>query len=118
MILLFLTTITFAADVFEFCSIERQRWNEKTQQFETELVSTYYSYDTIQFIVYDHSFEINRDVRPIIETKETDNKICWREHENSELCWHKKMGLVFWEWNTRAGATLRDVMGICRVNGE
>lgn len=118
MILLFLTTIANAVDVFEFCRIERQRWNERYQTFETELVDTFYSRQTVQFIVYDHSFEINRDIHPIVAVTKKDHLTCWREHENSELCYDKKRGEIVWEWHTRAGATLRDVMGICRMNGE
>lgn len=119
MILLFLTTaLAHEVNVFEFCMIERQRWSERYQRFDTELVNTFYSLQSVQMIVFEHSFEIDRDVHPIIETTTKNGMTCWREHKNSELCYNKKDGEILWEWNTRAGETLRDVMGICRINGE
>ena len=118
MILLLLATLAQAADVFEFCTVKKQKWSERYQEFETKSVRTYYSYNTIQFIVYDNSFENNRDIHPIIKTIKKQGKTCWVEHENSELCYDKYRGEILWEKNLRSGETWREVMGICRINGE
>ncbi len=104
--------------MFEFCTIKRQVWSEREQEFHTELVNHYLSDETLQFIVYKKSFEIDRDKHPIVAVTKKNNMTCWREHENSELCYDKKNKQILWEWNTRAGATIRDVMYICRLNGE
>jgi len=116
--LLFLLATAQAADVFEFCTVKRQVWSEREQEFHTELINHFLVGETMQFIVYENSFEIDRDKRPIIKTTKKNKMTCWREHENSELCYDPVNNWVLWEWNTRAGATLRDVMYVCRKNGE
>ena len=116
--LLFLLATAQAADVFEFCTVKRQVWSEREQEFHTELINHYASTTPMQFIVYEKSFEIERDRHPIIETTTKNNMTCWREHQNSELCYDTVNKQILWEWNTRAGATIRDVMYICRKNGE
>lgn len=116
--LLFLLATAQAADVYELCSIKRQKWSERQQRFEQESVTTFYSREKIQFILYKNSFEMSRDRHPIIETTEKNGMTCWREHANSELCYDKDRNQMVWEWNTRAGATWRDVMDICGINGE
>ncbi len=116
--LLFLLTTAHAADVYELCVIKRQRWSDRYQHFKTEEVATFYSYERPRLIVYENSFEIDRDYHPIIETTNKKGMTCWREHANSELCYNTEHNLILWEWNTRAGATLRDLFVICKTNGE
>lgn len=116
--LLFLLATAQAADVYEFCSIEKQRWSERYQRFDSESVETFYSRQTVQFIVYKNSFELDREHRKIAETTEKNGMTCWRERDNSEICYDKGNKKMFWEWSTRAGVTYRDVMSICVINGE
>jgi len=116
--LLLLLATAQAADIYDVCTIRRQRWSDRYQNFKTEQVETFYTYERPRFIVYENSFEIDRDPRPIIETTNKKGMTCWREHSNSEVCYDKDRSLLLWEWNTRAGATLRDVMTICGKNGE
>ena len=118
MILLLLITLAQAADVYEFCSIKRQTWNERYQRFYTNSTDTFYSYEKPRIIMYEDFFELDRDPRPIIETTTKDGMTCWREHKNSELCYNKEYGIFLWEWNTRAGKTHRNVMQICGINGR
>ena len=115
--LLFLLATAQAADVYDLCVIEKQTWSDRYQKFETKGVQTYYSYQRPQFILYENSFELNRDRRSIVETTEKNGMTCWREHANSEICYDKDNSRMLWEWNTRAGATLRDVLKICVING-
>ena len=115
--LLFLLATAQAAEVYEFCSIRTQKWNNKAQEFQEESVETFYSRQTVQFIVYKNSFEMNREHRKIVETTEKNGNTCWREHENSEICYDKGNNQMLWEWNTRAGATYRDILKICVTNG-
>jgi len=116
--LLFLLATAQAADVFEFCVAKKQKWSERYQRFETEQVQTYYSYPTIQFIVYQHSFEVDRDSHPIMETTTKNGMTCWREHENSEICYDRNKGEMYWEWTKRSGDTFRNVLSVCKINGE
>ena len=115
--LLFLLATAQAADVYEFCVVEKQTWDDRYQKFETIGVETYYTYERPRFILYENSFELNRDRRSIVETTEKNGMTCWREHANSEICYDKDNSRMLWEWNTRAGATLRDVLKICVING-
>ena len=117
-VLLLTTTLAYAADVYEFCRIEKQKWSERYQKFEMQHFSTFYTFQKPQMIVYEKSFELDRDEHPIVETYQKNGMPCWREHKNSELCYDQAGGQMFWEWNTRAGETFRDVMDVCRVNGE
>ncbi len=117
--LLFLLATAHAADVYDLCVIKRQRWSDRYQHFKTEQVETFYTYERPRLIIYEDSFEIDRDSHPIIEkTSKGKGKTCWREHKNSELCYNEEYNLILWEWNTRAGATLRDLFVICKINGE
>ena len=116
--LLFLLATAQAANVYEFCAIEKQRWSERYQRFDSESVETFYSRQTVQFIVYKNSFELNREHRKIAETIEKNGMTCWRERDNSEICYDKGNKRMLWEWSTRAGVTYRDVMKICVINGE
>ena len=116
--LLFLLATAQAADVYEFCMVKRQIWNEREQRFSTELSETYYSYETIQFIVYENSFEVNRDAHKILKTSVKNGMTCWQEHENSEICYDKKDEKMYWERHKRNGDTIRHVMSVCRINGE
>jgi hypothetical protein len=116
--LLFLLATAQAAEVYDICVIEKQTWSDRYQKFEIKGVETFYTYQRPQLIVYKNSFELNRDRRSIIETTEKNGMTCWQEHVNSEICYDKGNNRMLWEWNTRAGATLRDVLKICGINGE
>ena len=118
MILLLLTTLTFASDVYEFCLIKNQKWNERYQRFETFRSHSYYAHQPPQFIVHEKSFELNRDSHPIIEKTVEDKNICWREHKNSQICLNKTEGRMYWEWHKKNGETRRDIMYVCKINGE
>ena len=115
--LLFLLATAQAADVYDVCVVEKQTWSDQYQKFETIAAETFYTYQGPRLIVYENSFELDRVHRPIIETTKKDGMTCWREHANSEICYDKGNNRMFWEWNTRAGATLRDVLKICSRNG-
>jgi hypothetical protein len=118
MVIFLFTSLLYASDVYEICMIKNQKWVERFQTFETSNTSTFFSTETVQFIVHEKSFEINRDTRPIVDRFEENGMQCIREHKNSKLCYDQKTKKYFWEWNTRAGETFRDVMSICSVNGE
>tara|TARA_R100000030_G_scaffold43178_1_gene32565 strand:- start:2205 stop:2570 length:366 start_codon:yes stop_codon:yes gene_type:complete len=116
-LLLFLATAQ-ASDVYEICMVKNQTWSERYQVFETTNTTTYYSYKPIQFIVHKKSFELNRDAYPIVKNFVEGDQQCFRNHGNSKVCLDKDNKLFYWEKNTRAGATHRDVMYICSKNGE
>ena len=118
MILLFLTTLAFASDVYEFCALENQIWSENQQTWKTELVTTFYTFEKIQFIVHKNMFEINRKKHKIQSHETIDGLPCFREHENSFICLDESNNQFLWEFHYRNGRVTRDVMKICLKNGE
>ena len=108
----------FAADVYEVCIHRKQTWIEREQRFENDYVSTFFSREPIQLIVYENMFEINRDKRKTQKKFKKDNMDCYREHENSFICYDKLHQRFLWEFNKRNGTTTRDVLEICYINGE
>ena len=118
MILLLLTALASASDVYEICVATTQRWSERYQEFQTEQVETYFSFQRLQLIIHEDSFEVERDSRPIIETTKQAHITCWREHKNSELCYNSEDRIFLWEWTKRNGDTYRNVLAACKVNGE
>ena len=116
--LLFLLANAFASDVYEVCVLENQVWSDTKQLWNTELVTTFYSYQPIQFIVHDSSIEINR-VKKHIESKEViDGMPCYREHKNSFVCYDEGKDEFLWEFHYRNGRVPRDVLKVCGKNGE
>ena len=117
--LLFLLATAQASDVYEICKVQKQNWSEIDQRFETESVQTYVAYRTIQFIFHKSYFEVDREVYQIQDTfTDKSGFKCWRQHKNSFLCFNSEDNLLFWEWDKRNGDTLRDVLTVCKVNGE
>ena len=116
--LLFLLATAQASDVYDVCRIERQRWSEREQKFKAERVQTFISFEMMQIIVHNRTIEVDRDHRKIESKFTQSGNQCWREHDNSFLCYDESEKMLFWEWNKRNGDTLMDVMTICRINGE
>tara|TARA_B100000287_G_scaffold285665_1_gene269298 strand:+ start:361 stop:720 length:360 start_codon:yes stop_codon:yes gene_type:complete len=116
--LLFLTATALASDVYEICALENQVWNEENQSWATELVTTFYTFDTIQFIVHENSFEVNRKKKNIQSKKMIGDLPCFIEHENSFFCLDEKRNRFLWEFYYRNGKVTRDVLKICGKNGE
>ena len=116
-LLLFLATAQ-ASDVYSICVVRNQKWNERYQRFDTTNTETFFSRQSIQFIVHDNSFEIDRDPYPIVSRFVEEDNECFRNHQNSKICLDTENKLFYWEKNTRAGETYRDVFLICSKNGE
>lgn len=108
----------FASDVYEICVHKKEVWSEIQQQFITENVSSFYSGDTLQLIIHQNSFEIQRVKKNIESTYKKEDQQCWREHKNSELCYDKEDGKFYWEFFYRNGKVTRDVLTPCLKNGE
>ena len=118
MILLFLTALAFASDVYEICIIKQQIWSDEWQTFYNKRVTTFFTFQTVQFIVHDDSFEVNRQKKNIVSRETIDNLPCFREHENSFVCFDEKTNQFLWEFHYRNGKVVRDVYTVCRKNGE
>jgi hypothetical protein len=116
--LLFLLSTAFASDVYEVCAVKNQKWVERYQHFETTNTSTFFSIEPVQFIVHNSSFEVDRDPYPIVERFEEDDNACFRNHSNSKICYNESEKKFYWERNTRAGETFRDILFVCSKNGE
>ena len=115
--LLFLLATAQASDVYEICVHKRQTWSEERQGWRTTLTTTFYTVKQMQFIVHENSFEIDR-ARKNIQKKETiDNLKCFREHENSFVCYDPERKQFLWEFHYRNGKVTRDVLRICSKNG-
>lgn len=116
--LLFLLASAYASDVYEICVAKRQTFNEKEQEFQTDLVKSYYSEDTLQVVIHKTYLEIDREKREIESTYKKDGDTCWREHKNSEFCYDSVDKILYWEFFMRNGTVIRDVMHVCVLNGE
>jgi len=115
--LLFLTT-AMASDVYEICTHKKQKWNDRQQEFVTHYTMSMYTTESIQFIIHQNSFEVNRDKRNISHTFTQDGMHCWREHENSFFCYDDTTKSFLWEFYKRNGDVTRDIMKVCLKNGE
>jgi hypothetical protein len=118
MILLLATTLAWASDVYEVCVMENQIWSEEWQGWKTDLVTTFYTFEKIQFIVHKNMFEVNRKKHKIESHEIIEGLPCFREHENSFVCLDEPNSQLLWEFNYRSGKVTRDVMKICLKNGE
>ena len=118
MILLLLTTLALASDVYEICVMKHQIWSDESQTFYTKSVRSFYAHETIQLIIHDNSFEINRKEKNIKSRVKVGKMPCFVEHENSFVCFDKPNNQFLWEFYYRSGKVTRDVMQICRKNGE
>ena len=118
MILLLLTTLALASDVYEICMIKSQIWSEENQTFYTKMVTTYNSFETVQLIIHENSFEVNRKEKDIQSRVNIGKMPCIVEHDNSYVCFDKPNNQFLWESYLRNGIVTRDVMKICRKNGE
>ena len=118
MILLLLTALAIASDVYEICTLKKQIWSDQDQVFVTKTVRTFYTFDTIQFIVHENSVEINRDKKYIKSKHILNDMQCFVEHENSFFCFDKVNNEFLWEFYYRNGKVTRDVMKVCGKNGE
>ena len=114
--LLFLTT-AFASDVYEICVHKKQKWNDRHQEFVTHYTRSMYTSESIQFIVHDDLFEVNREKREISQIFHQDGMKCWREHENSFFCYDEDTKSFLWEFYKRNGDVTRDIMKVCLKNG-
>ena len=103
MILLLLTALALASDVYEICVLKNQTWNDQRQAWETELVSSFYTSETIQFIVHESSMELNRKKKNIQSKKTIGDMPCLIEHENSFVCFDKENNEFHWEFYYRNG---------------
>ncbi len=116
--LLFLVATALASDVYEVCVLENQIWSDEWQSWKTELVTTFYSYKPIQFIVHENSIEINRKKKYIKSHETIDGMPCHREHENSFVCFDEQNNQFLWEFYYRNGKVTRDILKVCSKNGE
>jgi len=114
---LFLMATATASDIYEVCRLERQKWSDNKQTFITEVVQTYHFGETVQFIFHDNWFEVDKKAKQFVSTSFSVNDICWKEHENSEICFDKEQNTIFWEFHKRNGDVLRDKMKVCMING-
>ncbi len=115
---LFLASTAMASDVYEICVHKKQKWSDNQQQFITEYVTSMYTTQSVQFIIHQNSFEVNRRKRDIVETFTQDGMHCWREHENSFFCYDKDTKSFLWEFYKRNGVVTRDIMKVCFKNGD
>ncbi len=118
MILLLLTTLAFASDVYEMCIVENQIWSDQNQTFYSKSVATFFSFQTIQFIIHKNTFEVNRKVRNIASRETIGGLPCFREHENSFICFDADRDQFLWEFHHRNGKVTRDIYTVCVKNGE
>lgn len=118
MVSLFLTSLAIASDVYEICSHTKQVWIEAKQDYETEFVGSFYTTPTIQLIFHENSFEINRRVKNVESRYTRGEMVCWREHENSEICYNFSEKTFYWEYFYKNGKVTRDIMGACVLNGK
>ena len=116
--ILFLLGLAQASDVYEICVNNKQQWSDRYQKWETTKTDTFYSLERPQIIIHKTSFELNRDSRPIIDSYEKDGMSCWREHENSEICYNSSTNKLSWELYKKNGDVVRDYMTVCILNGE
>jgi len=118
MILLLLTTLALASDVYEICVLRNQTWSDQEQAWKTDLVTSFYTSQTIQFIMHENSMEINRKKKNIQLKKIVGDMECFVEHENSFVCFDEKNNQFLWEFYYKNGKVTRDVMQVCLKNGE
>lgn len=116
--ILFLLGLAQASDVYEGCVVTRQTWSDIQQDWNTTRVDSYYSQDPVQFIIHKNTFEVNRYTRNIESKYNESGNQCWKEHKNSFFCFIKEDNLIIWEFHHRNGDVTRDVMKICKINGE
>lgn len=116
--ILFLLGLAQASDVYEICRTESQRWSDRYQKWETIEVNTYISYEPIQIIVHGKSFEVNRDIHPISSRDDKGKLSCFSEHQKSTICYDENIQVLYWDWEKKNGDSYRDIMSICKINGE
>ena len=117
MINLLLITAAMASDVYEICVHKKQKWSERQQEFVTQYTRSMYTTESIQFIIHQDLFEVNREKREISHTFLQDDMKRWREHQNSFFCYHEDTKSFLWEFHKRNGDVTRDVMKVCVKNG-
>ena len=116
---LFLLATATASDVYEICRLEKQKWSDQKQVFETNSTRTYVSYQSIQIILHENTFEVDREAHIILNRfKSSSGLSCWRENKNSFLCYDKNSKSILWEWSKRNGDIHRDILRVCKLNGE
>ena len=118
MVVLLLTSIAIASDVYEICLHKSQLWSERKQEFITMASYNYYGVENLQFIVHEDSFELNRDARKIVKRFQHNNMDCFREHENSFVCYNSEAKSFYWDFYKKNGDVTRDVMKVCAINGK
>ena len=116
--LLFLTSMALASDVYEVCIFEKQVWIESWRDWKTDFVWSFYGNEPIQFIVHDNVIEVNRTKSLITSREIIDGNQCYREHEHSVVCHHKKENLFIWEFQYKNGKIVKDILTVCGENGE
>lgn len=118
MVILFLTSLALASDVYEICLHKSQLWSDRKQQFVTTGTYNYYGIENLQFIVHEDSFEMNRDSRKIVKRFEHNNMNCFREHDNSIICYDSETKSFIWDFYKKNGHVTRDIMKVCAINGK
>ena len=118
MVILFLTSLSFASDVYEICLHKTQLWSDRKQEFVTTASYNYYGIENLQLIVHEDSFEVNRDFRKIVKKFKNNNMDCFREHDNSFVCYDPQTKSFYWDFYKRNGHVTRDVMKVCAKNGK
>ena len=116
--ILFLLGLAQASDVYEICIDKEQIWSDRYQEWKPGYTRTYFTMQSPQIIVHKNSFEIDRDVHPIVERFERDGMSCFREHQNSEICYDKNFQELYWERHNRNRDVIRNVMTICKIDGS